>query len=75
MGISKPKLVSLMWTIIFSVVLALGAYVAGVGDIFKIDSHAVVNVIVLTAFSTVVASIKLLGVNEDTGKLLGTQIR
>ncbi len=75
MSFSKEKLMSLLWTIVLSVVVSGGGYILGVGDLWAIDYRSLTNIIVLTGFSTIITSIKLIGTNENTGKFLGTQIR
>lgn len=76
MGFNITKVKSALVTLFLSVIVSGGGYILGVGDLWKIDTHALTNVIVLSAFATIIASIKLVGTSEQTGKFLGTtQVR
>lgn len=62
----KSALVSAFITAI----LAGAGYVVGVGDIFKIDVHALVNVVSLASLTALVSIIKSF-LTTDSGKFVG----
>lgn len=58
---------------VLTAILAIAGYIIGVGDLFKIDVHALVNVGALSALTAVVSLIKsFLTTNE--GKAAGIQV-
>lgn len=61
-------------TFIYFAILAMGGYVVGIGDIFKIDLHALVNVGVMAGLAGMVSLLKAL-TTSSTGKALGMQIK
>lgn len=55
-------------------VLGVAMYVVGVGDLFKLDVHSIVNVFALAVLTTVVSLLKAV-VTTSTGTVAGVQIR
>lgn len=71
-----------MWTSIKSAlvsgvitgILGIAGYIIGVGDIFKLDVHTLLNVGALAALTTVVSLIKA-GLTTDRGTIAGVQVK
>lgn len=59
---------------LIAAVLSVSGYIVGVGDVFKLDPHALVNAGVLSALTAIVSLIKA-GLTTDSGKALGVQIK
>lgn len=57
-----------------AVVLAVSGYIIGVGDVFKLDPHALINAAVLSALVAIVSLIKA-GFTQTDGTALGVQIK
>lgn len=55
-------------------VLAMATYIVGLGDVFKIDVHSLVNVGALAVLTAVVSLIKSYLTTSD-GAFLGVQIK
>lgn len=55
-------------------VLAISGYIVGVGDVFKLDPHALINAGVLSALTAIVSLIKA-GLTLPDGTALGVQIK
>ena len=55
-------------------ILALAVYVLNLGDVFKIEIHSLVNVIVMSFLTGIVSFIKSMITSED-GKVVGVQIK
>lgn len=68
--LSWTNVKSALITALLTAVLAMGAYVLGIGDIFKIDWKAITNIGVLSLITAIVSIIKSL-LTTDKGKFLG----
>lgn len=55
-------------------ILGVSGYVIGVGDVFKLDFHSLINVGVMSFLATTVSLIKSV-ITTDTGKVAGIQIK
>lgn len=55
-------------------VLSVAGYVVGVGDVFKLDPHALINAGVLSALTAIVSLIKS-AITTDQGTALGVQVK
>jgi hypothetical protein len=54
--------------------LGIMGYIVGVGDIFSLDLHALVNVGVMAFLTTAISLVKA-GLTTDKGTALGVQIK
>lgn len=54
--------------------LGVAGYVIGIGDIFKLNAHVLINVGVMSALTTIVSLVKTSLTNTD-GKIAGVQIK
>lgn len=70
MGIDVTKLKSALVSALITAFLAGAGYVIGINDVFSINIHALVNVVVLSALTAVVSLIKS-GLTTDEGKFAG----
>lgn len=59
---------------VITAILAVAGYIIGVGDIFKIDVHALVNVGALALLTTIVSLIKA-SLTTKTGTVGGIQVK
>lgn len=64
------KIRSALITALLTAVLATAMYVLGIGDVFKIDVHALVNVGALSLLTAVVSIIKS-SFTTDSGNFVG----
>ena len=55
-------------------VLGIAGYIIGVGDVFKLDVHSLVNVFALSALTTIVSLIKSVMTTSD-GTVAGIQVK
>ncbi len=55
-------------------VLGIAGYIIGVGSVFNLDLHSLVDVAALSALTTVVSLLKA-GLTSDSGNIAGTSIR
>jgi hypothetical protein len=55
-------------------ILGVAGYIIGVGDVFALDVHTLVNVAALSGLTTVVSLIKA-GLTTNTGTLGGIKIK
>ena len=55
-------------------VLSVAGYIIGVGDVFKLDPHALINAAVLSALVAIVSLIKA-GLTQTDGTALGMQVK
>ncbi len=51
-------------------ILSMGGYVIGLGDIFKVQSHAIINIGVISALTAIVSILKSLLTNSQ-GQFMG----
>lgn len=66
---------SALVTVGIAIVLAVGGYIVGVGDVFKLDWHALVNVGVLSGVAGIISLAKSY-MTDNNGRFLGgTQIK
>jgi len=72
--INITSLKSALFSVCIAIVLALAGYVIGLGDVFKIDWHAFVNVGVMAGLVGIVSLIKSWMTNSE-GKALGVQVK
>lgn len=56
---------------VITAVLAGASYIIGLGDVFSIDVHALVNVISLAALTAIVSLVKSL-LTTDSGNFVGS---
>ena len=54
--------------------LAVAGYIIGVGDVFKLDPHALINTAVMATLVALVSLIKS-GLTSNSGDVAGVQIR
>lgn len=64
------KIKNVLVTTVLTAIIATAGYILSIGDVFKVNSHALINVAVITALTTIVSLIKNIGTNPD-GKFLG----
>lgn len=55
-------------------VLAIAGYIVGVGDVFQIDPHALVNAGVMAALTTLISLVKS-GLTDRNGTIAGVQVK
>ncbi len=65
---------SALFSVGIAVVLAVAGYIIGLGDIFKIDWHAFINVGVMAGLVGIVSLAKSSMTNSD-GKAFGVQVK
>lgn len=70
-SISWLNVKSALVSALITAILAMASYIIGVGDIFHLDSHSLVNIGVLAALTTVVSLIKSFLTNEN-GTFVGS---
>ena len=68
--INKTNIVNALVTVVLTGVLAVAVYIVGLGDIFKIDSHTLINIGVLSILNGVISLIKNF-LTTEKGKFLG----
>jgi hypothetical protein len=56
-----------------AIVLALGGYIVGIGDLWKLNPHALVNIAVMAFITTIVSLIKS-SATTSQGTFAGVQI-
>jgi len=54
--------------------LGMAGYVIGVGDVFQLDTHSLINVFALSALTTIVSLVKAT-MTKDDGTIAGVQIK
>lgn len=54
-------------------VLGVAGYIIGVGDVFKLDVHSLVNVAVMSGLTAIVSLLKA-SMTSNSGKVAGVQI-
>lgn len=64
------NLKSALVSVVLAVVISMGGYIIGVGDVFKLDWHALVNSGVLAGVVGIVSLAKSYG-TTSSGKFLG----
>ena len=57
-----------------AMVISVGGYITGVGDVFKLDWHVLINTGVLSLVVGIVSLCKSYGITPE-GKFLGIQIK
>lgn len=62
---------SALVSVVLAVILATAGYVIGLGDVFKIETHALVNVAVMAGLVGIVSLIKSY-LTDSNGKFVGT---
>lgn len=55
-------------------ILAIGGYIIGVGDVFKLDSHALINSGVMAALTALVSLVKA-ALTTNSGTVAGIQVK
>lgn len=55
-------------------ILAVAGYIIGVGDVFKLNLHALINSGVMAALTAAISLLKS-SLTTDSGKLAGIQIK
>lgn len=58
---------------VITTVLGIAGYIIGVGDIFKLDTHTLLNVGALAGLTTIVSIIKSF-LTTETGSVAGVQV-
>lgn len=74
MTINSTVLKSALVSVILAMIIAVGGYIIGVGDVFKLDWHALVNAGVLSGVVGIVSVAKN-SITNDDGKALGMQVK
>lgn len=69
-NINTAQLKSALVSGVLTAILAGLGYVVGIGDVFKIDVHAIVNVVALSFGTTIISLIKSF-LTTDEGKFAG----
>lgn len=69
-NLSSANLKSALIYALLMGVVSIGIYIVGVGDIFKIDPHALINSGILAAVTGLISLLKNL-LTDNAGKFLG----
>ena len=73
-NIMWTKIKSALVSGVLSAILAGAMYITGLGDVFAIDVHALINIVALAVLTTVVSLLKA-GITTDAGTVAGIQVK
>lgn len=71
---NKTNIKSAFVSMMLMGILATAGYIIGIGDVFKIDWHALINTGVMAILAGVVSLIKSMG-TSDRGTFVGIQVK
>lgn len=68
--LTKTNIQSALVTVLLTAILSGAVYVVGLGDIFKIDTHTLINIGAISFLNGIITLIKLF-LTSDKGNFLG----
>ena len=68
------KIQSALVSGIYMAILGVGGYVIGIGDVFALDLHVLINVATISAVTAIVSLLKS-GTTSDKGTVAGIQVK
>lgn len=71
---SLTNVKSALFSVALAMIIAVGGYIIGVGDVFKLNWHALINAGMLSGIVGIVSLAKSAMTNND-GKALGIQVK
>lgn len=65
---------ALVW-VVLTAISSILIYIIGVGDVFNLDTKALINIGAMSLFNGLLSLIKSLMTNNETGKIAGIKVK